>query len=135
MKHANMIRVATLGTAAFSTFVIAQPAPTTPAVTLQFTIFVGSEYSNYSTECGSLFAGDLRSDAWSREVSVERGPQFCAADWDNSGGEANSSDFLAYLNDFSNEHPAADLAPPVTGDGIFDSSDFLAFLNLYAQGC
>ncbi|MDX9910739.1 MAG: formylglycine-generating enzyme family protein [Phycisphaerales bacterium] len=64
-------------------------------------------------------------------------PAPCPADWDNSGGEPNSSDFLAYLNDFSTQDPAADLAPPGNppGDGVFDSSDFLAFLNLYAQGC
>ncbi|MDX9911685.1 MAG: GC-type dockerin domain-anchored protein [Phycisphaerales bacterium] len=57
----------------------------------------------------------------------------CAGDWDESG-ELNSSDFLAYLNDYSAQNPAADLAPP-GGDGVFNSSDFLAFLNLYAAGC
>ncbi|MDX9911681.1 MAG: GC-type dockerin domain-anchored protein [Phycisphaerales bacterium] len=57
----------------------------------------------------------------------------CAGDWDNSGG-LNSSDFLAYLNDYSAQNPVADLAPP-GGDGLFNSSDFLAFLNLYAAGC
>ncbi|MDX9912010.1 MAG: GC-type dockerin domain-anchored protein [Phycisphaerales bacterium] len=58
----------------------------------------------------------------------------CLADWDNSGGQPNSSDFLAYLNDFANQLPAADLAPP-GGNGVFDSSDFLAYLNAYASGC
>ncbi|MDX9912437.1 MAG: GC-type dockerin domain-anchored protein [Phycisphaerales bacterium] len=58
----------------------------------------------------------------------------CLGDWDHSGGQPNSSDFLAYLNDYSAQNPAADLAPP-GGNGVFDSSDFLAFLNLYSQGC
>ncbi|MDX9912855.1 MAG: GC-type dockerin domain-anchored protein [Phycisphaerales bacterium] len=58
----------------------------------------------------------------------------CVADWDNSGGQPNSSDFLAYLNDYSAMDPAADLAPP-GGNGVFDSSDFLAYLNAYSQGC
>ncbi|MDX9910574.1 MAG: M12 family metallo-peptidase [Phycisphaerales bacterium] len=61
-------------------------------------------------------------------------PPSCLGDWDNSGGQPNSSDFLAYLNDFSAHDPAADLAP-TGGDGLFDSSDFLAYLNLYSQGC
>ncbi|MDX9911716.1 MAG: GC-type dockerin domain-anchored protein [Phycisphaerales bacterium] len=68
------------------------------------------------------------------DVRLEALDAPCAADWDGSGGQPNSSDFLAYLNDFSMQDPAADLAPP-EGDGGFDSSDFLAFLNLYAQGC
>ena len=55
-------------------------------------------------------------------------------DWDASGGAPNSSDFLAYLNDFAAMDPRADLSP-VGGDGLFNSTDFLAFLNLYAQGC
>ncbi|MDX9910832.1 MAG: GC-type dockerin domain-anchored protein [Phycisphaerales bacterium] len=58
----------------------------------------------------------------------------CLGDWDGSGGQPNSSDFLAFLNDYSSQNPAADLAPP-GGNGVFDSSDFLAFLNLYSQGC
>lgn len=58
----------------------------------------------------------------------------CAGDWDGSGGQPNSSDFLAYLNDWSDQDPAADLAPP-GGDNVWDSSDFLAYLNLYSQGC
>ncbi|MDX9910252.1 MAG: GC-type dockerin domain-anchored protein [Phycisphaerales bacterium] len=57
----------------------------------------------------------------------------CAADWDGDTN-LNSSDFLAYLNDFASQDPAADIAPP-GGDGSWNSSDFLAYLNLYAQGC
>ncbi|MDX9911727.1 MAG: GC-type dockerin domain-anchored protein [Phycisphaerales bacterium] len=58
----------------------------------------------------------------------------CLADWDNSDGQPNSSDFLAFLNDWASHNPRADLAPS-GGNGSFDSSDFLAFLNAYAQGC
>ncbi|MDX9910977.1 MAG: GC-type dockerin domain-anchored protein [Phycisphaerales bacterium] len=58
----------------------------------------------------------------------------CPGDWDGSGGQPNSSDFLAYLNDWSAQDPAADLSPP-GGDGVWDSSDFLVYLNLYSQGC
>lgn len=58
----------------------------------------------------------------------------CPGDWENSGGQPDSSDFLAYLNDFSAQNPQADLAP-AGGDGNFDSSDFLAFLNLFSAGC
>ncbi|MDX9911384.1 MAG: choice-of-anchor B family protein [Phycisphaerales bacterium] len=61
-------------------------------------------------------------------------PPACDADWDGSGGTPDSSDFLAYLNDYASQNPRADLAPP-GGNGTFDSSDFLAFLNIYAQGC
>ena len=58
----------------------------------------------------------------------------CIADWDESGGAPNSSDFLAYLNDYSAQDPRADLAPE-GGNGVWDSADFLAFLNAYAHGC
>jgi subtilisin-like proprotein convertase family protein len=58
----------------------------------------------------------------------------CPGDWDGSGGQPNSGDFLAYLNDWAAHEPDADLAPP-GGDGSWDSSDFLAYLNLYVQGC
>ncbi|MDX9911388.1 MAG: GC-type dockerin domain-anchored protein [Phycisphaerales bacterium] len=56
----------------------------------------------------------------------------CTADFDNSGGAPNSSDFLAYLNAYSSQDPCADLAAPL---GSFNSSDFLAFLNAYSSGC
>ncbi|MDX9910605.1 MAG: GC-type dockerin domain-anchored protein [Phycisphaerales bacterium] len=61
-------------------------------------------------------------------------PTACPGDWDGSGGQPNSSDFLAYLNDFSAQDPRADLAPP-GGNGSWDSTDFLAYLNDFAAGC
>lgn len=57
----------------------------------------------------------------------------CEADA-NSDGLLNSSDFLAFLNQWSQQDPEADLNPP-GGDGVFDSSDFLVYLNFYALGC
>ncbi|MDX9910831.1 MAG: S8 family serine peptidase [Phycisphaerales bacterium] len=56
------------------------------------------------------------------------------ADWDLSGGQPDSEDFLAYLSDYAAQNIRADLAPH-GGNGVLDSSDFLAFLNLYSQGC
>ncbi|MDX9912695.1 MAG: GC-type dockerin domain-anchored protein [Phycisphaerales bacterium] len=67
-------------------------------------------------------------------VYVATPVETCAGDWDASGGQPNSSDFLAYLNDWSANEPRADLAP-AGGDGTWDSSDFLAYLNLYSAGC
>jgi hypothetical protein len=53
------------------------------------------------------------------------------ANW-NGDGAVNSSDFLDFLNSWSNQEPRADLAP-FGGDAAWDSSDFLTFLNAYAQ--
>ncbi|MDX9911305.1 MAG: GC-type dockerin domain-anchored protein [Phycisphaerales bacterium] len=69
----------------------------------------------------------------SEAIVVADFPEPCPSDWDASG-ETNSSDFLAYLNDWLAQQPAADLAPS-GGDGAFDSSDFLAFLAIYSAGC
>ncbi|MDX9911796.1 MAG: GC-type dockerin domain-anchored protein [Phycisphaerales bacterium] len=85
------------------------------------------------TQIGSVIStGNTRPEG---DLVIWRGLNAgCLADWDDSGGEPNSSDFLAYLNDWASNAPLADLAPP-GGDGSWDSSDFLAFLNLYALGC
>ncbi|MDX9911947.1 MAG: GC-type dockerin domain-anchored protein [Phycisphaerales bacterium] len=78
---------------------------------------------------------DFDGQSWIPSQGVARvSLACCLADWDSSGGAPNSSDFLAYLNDWSAHAPAADLAP-AGGDGNWDSSDFLAFLNLFANGC
>ncbi|MDX9910697.1 MAG: GC-type dockerin domain-anchored protein [Phycisphaerales bacterium] len=58
----------------------------------------------------------------------------CPADWDRSGGAPNSSDFLAFLNDFTARKPGADIAPE-GGDSDWDSDDLLHFLNTWAAGC
>ncbi|MDX9912652.1 MAG: GC-type dockerin domain-anchored protein [Phycisphaerales bacterium] len=50
------------------------------------------------------------------------------ADWTGEG-QVNSSDFLAYLNDYATQAPAADL----NGDCLWNSSDFLEYLNDYAS--
>lgn len=57
----------------------------------------------------------------------------CTADY-NTDTAVNSSDFLAFLNDYSAQSPCADLAP-AGGDSAWNSSDFLAFLNAYSSGC
>ncbi|MDX9912621.1 MAG: GC-type dockerin domain-anchored protein [Phycisphaerales bacterium] len=49
------------------------------------------------------------------------------ADW-NGDGEVNSSDHLAFINDFKSHAPRADLDK----DGGWNSSDMLAFQNAYA---
>ncbi len=54
----------------------------------------------------------------------------CVADWNNDG-LVNTQDFLAYLNDWSSQNPAADL----TGDGTVNTQDFLLYLNLWSAGC
>jgi hypothetical protein len=64
----------------------------------------------------------------------------CVADWDASGEAPNSSDFLAYLNDWSQAHPSADLHPPAqggepAGDGVWDSADFMQYMAVFAAGC
>ncbi|MDX9912562.1 MAG: GC-type dockerin domain-anchored protein [Phycisphaerales bacterium] len=69
----------------------------------------------------------------SAEITIDRLVPPCTQDW-NFDGVINSSDFLAYLNDYAMGKARADLAPP-GGNGILNSSDFLAFLNIYLQGC
>lgn len=46
-------------------------------------------------------------------------------------GELDLFDFLAYLNAFNTQDPAADC----TGDGTFDLFDFLCFVNAFNAGC
>jgi hypothetical protein len=94
----------------------------------------GAKFNNYAVRLRA--AGDQSNDVWYIDNFRLGVPEVvsCAADWNNSGGQPDSSDFLAFLNDFAAQDPAADLAP-AGGDGSWDSSDFLAYLNLYSQGC
>ncbi len=62
----------------------------------------------------------------------------CAADF-NRDGTLNTSDFIAYLNDFvavTNGQPTTygspDLAEPF---GVVNTADFIAYLNLFTGGC
>jgi hypothetical protein len=41
------------------------------------------------------------------------------------------NDFIAFVNDFSPQHPCAD----INADGMVDYDDFLPFLSLYTLGC
>jgi hypothetical protein len=54
------------------------------------------------------------------------------ADW-NGDSMLDSSDFLGFLNSWSNREPRADLAP-IGGNAAWNSDDFLAFLDAYSQG-
>ena len=54
----------------------------------------------------------------------------CRADF-NGDGEANSVDFIAFLNAFTAGDPAADF----DFDGEVNSQDFIAFLNAFVEGC
>ena len=107
--------------------------------TLEYDVPAGSDFFvGWHDAARGVTSVRVVSDRLSAIDNVEFGlvvanPQ-CPADWDGSGGQPNSSDFLAYLNDWSAQEPAADLAPQ-GGDAAWDSSDFLAFLNLYANGC
>ena len=62
----------------------------------------------------------------------------CTADW-NGNGITNTSDFIAFLNDFNlaqagnpTVYGNPDLAFPY---GVINTSDFIAFLNAYNSGC
>lgn len=56
--------------------------------------------------------------------------QDCIPDW-NGDGNVNSLDFIAYLNDWGDGAPEAD----INGDGQINTLDFIAFLNLWNTGC
>jgi endonuclease/exonuclease/phosphatase family metal-dependent hydrolase len=88
------------------------------------------------TPCGTYYWNVIAQNGVGMVTSNETWSFVIPApgDWDGSGGAPNSSDFLAYLNDFAAMDPRADLSP-IGGDGLFNSTDFLAFLNIYAQGC
>lgn len=78
--------------------------------------------------------GGTVTGAWSDGTITFLDSTGCLGDWNNSGGQPDSSDFLFYLNDWVAQDSHADLAPP-GGDGVWDSSDFLAYLNVFVAGC
>jgi len=82
--------------------------------------------ANYGT--GSNHAGLQNALANPRGVCAVA---CCIADF-NQDGQLNPFDFLAFQTAFSNEDPAADLAPPF---GEFDVFDFLAFQSAFGSGC
>lgn len=122
--------------------------PNTPAVTREFTVFVGNRRVDANARentyfAGALrseawtreptyFAGGLRSDAWGREASVEVGPQFCLADLAEPTGVLDLSDITAFVQAFSSEGIAADMAEP---GGVFDLADITAFVSAFVAGC
>ena len=54
----------------------------------------------------------------------------CPADWDMNG-EANTADFIAYLDDWAAGRGDAD----INADGTIDTRDFLTFLAAWTVGC
>ncbi|MCC6675927.1 MAG: right-handed parallel beta-helix repeat-containing protein [Phycisphaerales bacterium] len=54
----------------------------------------------------------------------------CPADF-TGDGLVDFTDYLAFLNLYDTQDPAADL----NGDGLVDFADYLEFLNHYEQGC
>lgn len=76
---------------------------------------------------------ELRGGFWHAAV-----PEPCTADW-NGNNIVNTSDFVAYLNDFnavqgggSFTYNDPDIAPPI---GVLNTADFVAYLNAYNTGC
>ena len=72
----------------------------------------------------------MTARALERYLTDEKSLNTCAADF-HADGIANTLDFLAFLNAFSNGLPAADF----NIDGRLNTLDFLAFLNAYSIGC
>ncbi|MDX9912696.1 MAG: PPC domain-containing protein, partial [Phycisphaerales bacterium] len=83
---------------------------------------------------GEVTDGGTITGAWSEGTITFLDSTGCLGDWNNSGGQPDSSDFLFYLNDWVAHDPHADLAPE-GGDGVWDSTDFLAYLNVFSAGC
>jgi hypothetical protein len=122
--------------------------PDTPAVTREFTVFVGNRRVDTNARentyfAGALrseawtreptyFAGGLRSDAWGREASVEVGPQFCLADLADPPGILDLADITAFVDGFTMQGYIADLAEP---GGLFDLADIVAFVSAFVAGC
>ena len=49
----------------------------------------------------------------------------------NNDSILDGSDFIAFINAFAADQPAADVVP----DGIVDGSDFIFFINAFGAGC
>lgn len=75
----------------------------------------------------STVGDDLPSKLFAQ---LETCPSACPADLDRDG-VVDFTDYLAFLNAFDAQEPAADL----DGDGIVDFSDYLLFLTAYDSGC
>ena len=62
----------------------------------------------------------------------------CQADW-NEDGAVNTIDFIAYLNDWSEQRlqncTGGGCTADLNGDGSVNTIDFITFLNLWVAGC
>jgi formylglycine-generating enzyme required for sulfatase activity len=97
-------------------------------------VLAGGDWSNNAAAMSSgLAVFGTVGEFYHRGFRVAR-TKFCLADWNDSGGQPDSSDYLDYLNDYGNNDPRADLYPP-GGDGVWNSSDIIEYLNLYNAGC
>ncbi len=77
-------------------------------------------------------------EEWAVNAATWLAGERCIADWNRDAIE-NTSDFVAYLNDFNavlnGQSPTfgnPDLAQPF---GVYNTADFVAFLNEYVAGC
>ncbi|MCA9300298.1 MAG: hypothetical protein KDA28_14605, partial [Phycisphaerales bacterium] len=64
------------------------------------------------------------------DIIINQCPEPCLADW-NEDDVVNVFDAIAYLADFADFRPEADL----NDDGAFDVFDILIFLDAFDAGC
>lgn len=120
--------------------------PNTPAVTREFTVFVGNRrvdagsrestyfegvlYSNHTSRENTAFGGMKRNDAWGRETSVERSNAFCAPDL-NGDAKVDFFDVIVFVGWLS----TVDFRADWNGDGTLDFFDAIAFVGAVDAGC
>ena len=120
--------------------------PNTPAVTREFSVFVGNRrvdagsrestyfegvfYSNHTSRENTVFGGMKRNDAWDRETSVERSNAFCAPDL-NSDAQIDFFDVTIFLGWFT----TMDLRADWNGDGILNFFDTVDFIAAFGAAC
>ncbi len=96
-------------------------AETTPLASRQYTLLrdplpVDSTSRNYTLAGGELI------ESWSREATLERGPQFCTPDL-NFDGVVNFADLNLILGNFNQSYP-------YSGPGDVDLSGTVDFADL-----
>ncbi|MCB9845984.1 MAG: hypothetical protein H6811_08375 [Phycisphaeraceae bacterium] len=88
---------------------------------------LASVFATWSNGLPEVEVGDLTRKP---EAGGCPDPNECG-DWDGSGGQADGTDFFAYLDSFANDDPCADLAAPAGLGG----EDFFAFLDRFVVPC
>ena len=88
--------------------------------------------------------GDGTGGGMAGQVTVIGTVTLCVADIGSAGGlpgqdgVLDNNDFIAFINYFFDQNPAADMGVQGGGsgqDGQFDNNDFIAFINLFFAGC